>query len=219
MSEIQLAFKLKLLCFGEKKGERSNLRGPPSPTPSLPRRRKGFVCAVRAPLIEFINTHRPGAGKAWAARLYPTPAPGRRQPRETEWQYQGQLGAGAPAAEEEEDAAPPGTRGRGPAARTSAGPFRPGRAHKPPFVLRLRGRKGLRRLQLSPPTPSPRFLAGPARSCSGPRAPPLTLPAVGLGAPDLPAPRGRQTPVSPGGGEARKVEEEEEAKEEEEAAT
>lgn len=147
----------------------------------------------------------------------PTPPPGRRPPRETEWQYQGQLGAGARAAEEEEDAEPPGTRGRGRAARTSAGPFGSGRAHKPPFVLRLRERRGLRRLQLSPPTPSPRFLAGPARTSSGPRAPPLALPAIGLGAPDLPAPRGRQTLVCPGrGGEARKVEEEEEAEEEEE---
>lgn len=45
--------------------------------------------------------------------------------------------------------------------------------------------------------------AGPARTSSGPCAPPLGLPALGLGAPDLPAPYGRQPSVSPGGGSGR----------------
>lgn len=52
------------------------------------------------------------------------------------------------------------------------------------------------------PKPAPRFSARPARSPSGPRAPPRALPALGLGAPDLGSQR-RPPPVSPGGGSGR----------------
>lgn len=87
------------------------------------------------------------------------------------------------------------------------------RAHKPPFVLRLRGRGGLPSPSEVAPVPSPRSPAHPARTSSGARAPPLALPALGSGAPDLLAPRGRPPPVPPeearegegGGGGGRHV--------------
>lgn len=65
-------------------------------------------------------------------------------------------------------------RRRGPegGARTSAGPCGFWRAHKPPFVLRHRGRRGLGRLQLSPLGLTGSTLL-PACTSLGPRAPPL----------------------------------------------
>lgn len=85
---------------------------------------------------------------------------------------------------------------RGPegGARTSAGPFGLRREHKPPFVLRHRGRRGLGSLQLSPlwplrvHCPACPHLLGSSRAA-----------ALGLRAPDLPAPR--FTPEKAGEGE------------------
>lgn len=129
MSVIHLVFKVKLLHFRKKRNEEKGGRGggrkeeeasipvckaAPPPTLSLPRR-KGFVCAVRTLIIEFINTHRPRDPGLGAARVCPPPSPfagcrvvraGGRNPAHPEPQP-------TPAAEEEEDAALPGTRGRG----------------------------------------------------------------------------------------------------------
>lgn len=85
---------------------------------------------------------------------------------------------------------------RGPegGARTSAGPCGLRREHKPPFVLRHRGRRGLGSLQLSPlwplrvHCPACPHLLGSSRAA-----------ALGLRAPDLPAPR--FTPEKAGEGE------------------
>lgn len=115
------------------------------------------------------------------------------------WQEQEPPDAGAPAAEEEEDAAPPGTGGRSRAARTSAGPC--GRTSRPlSSASGVAGR--LRCLQLSPHAIA-RFHACSTRTSSSARAAPLARPVLGLGALDLPTPRGRPPPVSPGGGSGR----------------
>lgn len=108
------------------------------------------MCAVRAPLIEFINTHQSEAGRRGVPGSA-HPSPGLAAESGDGWQEQGPPDAGARAAEEEEDAAPPGTGGRSRAARTSAGPCR--RTSRPlSSASGVAGR--LRRLQRRP-MPSP----------------------------------------------------------------
>lgn len=192
-------FQTKTSVLREKKESVPICEALPPPTPSLPRRRKGFVCAVRAPLIEFINTHRPGAGEAWGGRLSP-PAPGPAAASGDRVAVPGATGRRAPGRRRGRGCCAAEDQRAGPGRADLGGTLRARAGAQPPFVLRLRGRRGLRRLQLSRPAPSPRLQASPARTSSGPRAPPLTLPAVGLGAPELPAPRGRAPLVSPGGG-------------------
>lgn len=151
----------------------------------------------------------PGPEAQLGARVAVTRATGRR---------------GRAAREEEDAAPPPGTRGRGRTARTSAGPRGLPRAHKPPFVLRLWGRGALRRRQPSSPCPRPCSTPGlPApppvlslrHSPSGFSAserPTFQLPAAGQPNPGFPRMRFEKV-----GEEKEKAEEEEEeAKEKEE---
>lgn len=194
MSKIHLIFKVKLRCSRRKESVRI-CEALPHPVPS--QEKKGLCVCGEAPSLHFPDTPRPGAGGARRPALPTPPRAGGRDGRVGR-----SAGAPGPSRPAGEDAAPTGTRGRG---RRPRGPPRdplgPAGA-QPPFVLRLRGRGGLRRHQLSP-EPSPQLHARPAHTSSSPRAPPLALPARGLGAPALPALGGRPPLASPGGGWGR----------------
>lgn len=146
----------------------------PHPGPS--REKKGLCVCGEGSVRRVHKYTSAGAGGAWDARLpplrhqRPSREPGAAETRLT-W------APGARAAEEEEDAAPPpGTRGRGRAARTSAGPH--GRTSRPLSSASGVAGPSVADSRRLPAVRSARFHARPARTSSGPRAPPRALPTL-----------------------------------------